>query len=204
MKRRNYSVFNFTPANPGRRSKTDANPRTVYLTPVAMAHLDAVRPEEADSSGPVLGLSVASLSRRVKAAAKAAGLGAGYIGHSGLFGMAQCRHGRRLHPGRKRGAGRKVGGVGRRRFLTITLPLHELGEERVAGEDAAGEPRVGHRQVSHRGLSSCRNGLNQCSTGLGWNHWRPQNATAGVHLSESRPDALLPALTGFPRPGCVR
>ena len=27
-----------------RRSKTDATPRTVYLTPVAMAHLDAIRP----------------------------------------------------------------------------------------------------------------------------------------------------------------
>lgn len=26
-----------------RRSKTDATPRTVYLTPVAMAHLDAMR-----------------------------------------------------------------------------------------------------------------------------------------------------------------
>ena len=40
-----------------RRSKTDATPRTVYLTPVAMAHLDA------------------------------AGLGAGYSGHSGRVGM---------------------------------------------------------------------------------------------------------------------
>lgn len=72
-----------------RRSKTDAGPRTVYLTPVAMAHLDAIRPQAADSSEPVFGLSVASISRRVKAAARAAGLGAGYSGHSGRVGMAR-------------------------------------------------------------------------------------------------------------------
>ena len=109
-----------------RRSKTDATPRTVYLTLVAMAHLDAIRPEDADGSEPVFGLSVASISRRVKAAARAAGLGAGYSGHSGRVGMArrmartgaptheimaQRRHGRRLHPRRKCGAGREVAGV---------------------------------------------------------------------------------------------
>ncbi|MCZ0940903.1 MAG: hypothetical protein OXJ55_19840 [Caldilineaceae bacterium] len=55
-----------------RRSKTDATPRTVYLTPVAMAHLDAA------GSDLVFGLSVASIARRVKAAARVAGLGAGY------------------------------------------------------------------------------------------------------------------------------
>ncbi|MDE0206390.1 MAG: tyrosine-type recombinase/integrase [Candidatus Tectomicrobia bacterium] len=68
-----------------RRSKTDAGPRTVYLTPVAMAHLDAIRPEDADGSDPVFGLSEASISRRVKAAAWAAG----YSGHSGRVGMAR-------------------------------------------------------------------------------------------------------------------
>ena len=74
-----------------RRSKTDAGPRTVYLTLVAMAHLDAIRPQEdaAAGSDPVFGLSVASISRRVKAAAHAAGLGAGYSGHSGRVGMAR-------------------------------------------------------------------------------------------------------------------
>ena len=71
------------------RSKTDAAPRTVYLTPVAMAHLDAIRPEDADGSEPVFGLSVASISRRVKAAARTAGLGAGFSGHSGRVGMAR-------------------------------------------------------------------------------------------------------------------
>ena len=33
-----------------RRSKTDTTLRTVYLTPVAMARLDAIRPEDADGS----------------------------------------------------------------------------------------------------------------------------------------------------------
>ena len=72
-----------------RRSKTDASPRTVYLTPVAMVHLDAVRLEDADGSDSVFGLSESSISRRVKAAARTAGLGAGYSGHSGRVGMAR-------------------------------------------------------------------------------------------------------------------
>lgn len=54
-----------------RCSNTDATPRTVYLTPVAMTHLDAIRPNNADGSAPVFGLSDASISRRVKAAARA-------------------------------------------------------------------------------------------------------------------------------------
>ena len=61
-----------------RRSKTDASPRTVYLTPIAMAHLDAIRPDDADESEPVFGLSESSISRRVKAAVRPAGLGADY------------------------------------------------------------------------------------------------------------------------------
>ena len=68
-----------------RRSKTDTTPRPVYLTPVAMAHLDAIRPDDEAGSAPVFGMSVSSLSRRVKAAAKAAG----YRGHSGRVGMAR-------------------------------------------------------------------------------------------------------------------
>ncbi len=73
------------------RSKTDASPRTVYLTPIAMAHLDAIRPDDADGSDSVFGLSESSISRRVKAAARPAGLGAGYSGHSGRVGMARRR-----------------------------------------------------------------------------------------------------------------
>lgn len=72
-----------------RRSKTDADPRTVYLTPIAMCDLDAIRPEDPLGSDSVFGLSAASISRRIKAAARAAGLGAGYSGHSGRVGMAR-------------------------------------------------------------------------------------------------------------------
>ena len=69
-----------------RRSKTDAEPRVVYLTPASMRGLDAIRPAEVDDSEQVFGLSVASISRRVKQAAENAGLGPGFSGHSGRVG----------------------------------------------------------------------------------------------------------------------
>ena len=96
-----------------RRSKTDATPRTVYLTPIAMAHLDAIRPEDADGSEPVFGLSVASISRRVKAAARTAGLGAGFSGHSGRVGMARrmARAGAPTHEIMAQGRWRSAGMV---------------------------------------------------------------------------------------------
>ena len=50
-----------------------------------MAHLDAIRLEDADGSDSV---SVC-LNRRSRAAARATGLGAGYSGHSGRVGMAR-------------------------------------------------------------------------------------------------------------------
>ena len=81
-----------------RRSKTDATPRTVYLTPIAMAHLDAVRLEDAAGSDSVFGLSESSISRRVKAAAKTAGLGTGYSGAFGAGGDGAAHGaGRRAH-----------------------------------------------------------------------------------------------------------
>ena len=69
-----------------RRSKTDAGARTVYVTPAAVAALAAIRPEDGDVAAPVFGLSVSSISRRVKAAAMAAGMGPSYSGHSGRVG----------------------------------------------------------------------------------------------------------------------
>ena len=75
-----------------RRSKTDAGARTVYVTPAAvaaLAALAAIRPEDGDVAAPVFGLSVSSISRRVKAAAMAAGMGPSYSGHSGRVGMAR-------------------------------------------------------------------------------------------------------------------
>ena len=73
-----------------RRSKTDTEPRVIYLTPVAIRDLDAIRPHEVDGSELVFGLSVASISRRVKQAAKVAGLRSGFSGHSGRVGIARC------------------------------------------------------------------------------------------------------------------
>ena len=75
-----------------RASKTDAEGAgaVVAVTADAMADLDrlaSMRGRDPDSS--VFGLSDRQISRRVAAAAKAAGLGDGYSGHSGRVGMAQ-------------------------------------------------------------------------------------------------------------------
>ena len=97
-----------------RRSKTDTTPRTVYLTPVAMAHLDAIRPEDdAAGSEPVFGLSADVIARRVKAAAMVAGLGPGFSGHRGRVGMARrmARAGAPTHEIMEQGRWRSTGMV---------------------------------------------------------------------------------------------
>ena len=71
------------------RSKTDAEARTVYLTPASMEALRAIRPADANGENSVFGLSAPSISRRIRAVAAAAGLGSGYSGHSGRVGMAR-------------------------------------------------------------------------------------------------------------------
>ncbi len=71
------------------RSKTDAEARTVYLTPASMEALTAIRPADADGAAAVFGLSAASISRRIRTAAAVAGLGRGFSGHSGPVGMAR-------------------------------------------------------------------------------------------------------------------
>ena len=71
------------------RSKTDAEARTVYLTPASVAALAAMRPAGADGAASLFGLSAPSISRRIHAAAAAAGLGSGFSGHSGRVGMAR-------------------------------------------------------------------------------------------------------------------
>ena len=60
----------------------------VAITARAMADLDAVRGRGGDYT-PVFGLSPAQINRRLREAAKAAGLGAGFSGHSGRVGMAR-------------------------------------------------------------------------------------------------------------------
>ena len=73
-----------------RQPKTDAEgaDAVVAITARAMADLDAIRNDAGDDA-PVFGLSPAQVHRRLKEAAKAAGLGTGFSGHSGRVGMAR-------------------------------------------------------------------------------------------------------------------
>lgn len=75
------------------RSKTDQEAEGValYLGRDAAQALLAIRPapELLDINTSVFGLSARHIGNRVKAAAKAAGLGDSYSGHSGQVGMAQ-------------------------------------------------------------------------------------------------------------------
>ena len=76
-----------------RRSKTDqeAEGVTLYIGTEASQALQAIRPAEEllDPATPVFGMTTRHIGNRVRAAAKAAGLGEGYTGHSGRVGMAQ-------------------------------------------------------------------------------------------------------------------
>ena len=77
-----------------RRSKTDpeAEGAVLYIGQGAAAALVSIMLEGfavLDPSTPVFGLSESQVGRRVNAAAKAAGLGDGFTGHSGRVGMAQ-------------------------------------------------------------------------------------------------------------------
>ena len=60
-----------------RRSKTDQEGEgaVVYLSPQTMRELEAIRPNGQDGTEPVFALGPAQLSRRIAAAARAAGLG---------------------------------------------------------------------------------------------------------------------------------
>ena len=75
------------------RSKADqaAEGSMLYLGPAAAAALLAIRSQEAviDPGASVFGLSAGQISRRIKAATKMAGLGAGFSAHSPRGGMAR-------------------------------------------------------------------------------------------------------------------
>ena len=73
------------------RSKTNrtGEPEVVAITPAGMAALNAIRPEEPEPGQSVFGLSERQISRRIKDAATAAGLGDGFSGHSGRVGLAR-------------------------------------------------------------------------------------------------------------------
>ena len=72
------------------RSKTDpeAEGAVVAVTATTMRVLAAIRPALPDDKARVFPLSESQVSRRVTAAAAAAGLGQGYSGHSGRVGLA--------------------------------------------------------------------------------------------------------------------
>ena len=72
-----------------RRSKTDqaGQGAILYVTAATMTALAAIR-QGAPDAAPVFGLSAGQIGRRIAAAATAAGLGAGYSGHSGRVGLA--------------------------------------------------------------------------------------------------------------------
>ena len=73
-----------------RRSKTDpeAEGEARYLPREALRALEGIRPPGAGSQDPVFGLGARQIARRVEAAARAAGLGEGFSGHSGRVGLA--------------------------------------------------------------------------------------------------------------------
>ena len=76
-----------------RRSKTDqeAEGTVLYVGREAAQALLAIRPapELLDPGASIFGMTARHIGNRVRAAAKAAGLGEGYTGHSGRVGMAQ-------------------------------------------------------------------------------------------------------------------
>ena len=74
-----------------RRSKTDqeATGALLHLGPRAMRDLTAIKPPISTSGARVFALSAGQISRRIVAAARAAGLGEGFSGHSPRIGMAQ-------------------------------------------------------------------------------------------------------------------
>lgn len=89
-----WSDISVEPDGSGRvtilRSKTDpaAEGAVVAITSDAVEALWAIRPDDASQDDLVFGLSAASISRHIKAAAKAANLGTLFSGHSGRVGCA--------------------------------------------------------------------------------------------------------------------
>ena len=74
-----------------RHSQTDRTGRRVaaYLSRATMSALRAIQPENAHPGDPVFGLSPDQISRRIRAAASAAGLDGEFSSDSARFGMAR-------------------------------------------------------------------------------------------------------------------
>lgn len=73
------------------RSKTDqtGEGEVAALKPSTMAALEAIRPDPCYPEESVFGLSPKSIARRIAEAARAAGIGDGFSGHSGRVGLAR-------------------------------------------------------------------------------------------------------------------
>ena len=71
------------------KGKNQVEPATVAVTAATARALRDIRPDDVDLAAPVFGLTGETLANRVRAAARAAGLGDGFSGHSGRIGMAR-------------------------------------------------------------------------------------------------------------------
>ena len=71
------------------KGKNQVEPATVAVTAATARALRDIRPDNVDPAAPVFGLTGETLANRVRAAARAAGLGDGFSGHSGRIGMAR-------------------------------------------------------------------------------------------------------------------
>ena len=71
------------------KGKNQPEPATVALTEAPARALRDLQPDDAGPATPVFGLTGEALANRVRAAARAAGLGDGFTGHSGRIGMAR-------------------------------------------------------------------------------------------------------------------
>ena len=120
------------------KGKNQPEPLIVADTATARA-LRGIQPDGADPAAPVFGLAGETLANRVSAAARAAGLGEDFFGHSGRIGMARRMvaaggadrggpaprpveargHGRPLHPGRGRRRGAEVADLRKPGFVSI-------------------------------------------------------------------------------------
>ena len=72
-----------------RKGKNQPDPATVAVTETTTRVLRDIQPDDTDHAASLFGLTGETLANRVHAAAKAAGLGDAFTGHSGRIGMAR-------------------------------------------------------------------------------------------------------------------
>ena len=72
-----------------RKGKNQPEPATVAVTAATARALREIQPDGADPAASLLGLTGETLANRARAAARAAGLGDGFTGHSGRIGIAR-------------------------------------------------------------------------------------------------------------------